>query len=95
MTEESPKEPLDVFAVVSIMVEQMTGLAWQKMGLQPDPITGTLCPNMEQAKVAVDIVAELASHLQGQLDESDQRSIRNLVGDLRLNFVQKSNEVTA
>jgi len=94
MSEEvgSP-QPLNVYDVVSIMLEQMASIAWQKMGLHPDPITGQLSNDFVQAKVAVDAAAYLGSLLTPELDEEDRRRIQNLLTDLKVNFVQRSQEV--
>lgn len=85
-------EALDVHTVIAVMVEQMASIAWQKMGLQPDPMTGTIVKDLEQARVAIDVVTSLCKSLEGKLDEEDQRSIQNLQRDLKVNFVQKSAE---
>jgi len=86
-------EVLNVYDVLAIMLEQMASIAWQKMGLQPDPISGKLAPDIAQAKVAVDAVGALSQPLMAALDDEDRRRIQNLVSDLRVNFVQKSQEV--
>lgn len=88
--QERPTEPLDVNAVLAMMVDQMAGIAWQKMGLQPDMITGQIHKDLAQAKVAVDAAAALAAQLEPSLDEEDKRQINNLIRDLRVNYVEKS-----
>ncbi len=90
--EVATPEPLNVYDVVSIMLEQMASIAWQKMGLQPDPITGKLAPDLVQAKVAVDAASSLGSLLSTELDPEDQRRIKNLLSDLKVNFVQRSQD---
>lgn len=89
-----PQEPLSVYTVVTFMVDQMAAVAWQKLGLQPDMITGTLHKDLPQAKVAIDIATHLASFIEPQLDEGDRRRIHDLVRDLRLNFVERSKEAS-
>lgn len=85
-----PSEPIDVFAALAIMAEQLAGMAWQRMGLQHDMITGKIERDIPQAKAAIDAAASLATILEPQLDESDQRMMQNLIRDLRMNFVQQS-----
>lgn len=84
-----------VYRLVMLMVDQMAPIAWQKMGLQPNPLTGRTEKNLAEAKVAVDVTAFLASQLESQLDETDRRQIQNLVRDLRINYVEKANEAKA
>lgn len=87
-----PTEPLSVYAHITIMVDQMASLAWQKLGLQPDILTGKIAMNLPEAKVAIDLTTHLASFIEPQLDEEDKRRIHGLVRDLRMNYVQKSKE---
>ena len=84
-----PKEPLSVYAVLATMVDQMAAIAWQKLGLQHDFVTGKLEPDVELARVAIDAVAKLVDILEADCDENDRRQLENLVRDLRLNFVSK------
>ena len=87
---ENPKKPISIYDVLAILIEQMSAIAWQKLGLQPDPVTGTLGVDLIEAKVAIDATAQLVQHLESQLDEEDKRRIHSLVRDLRINYVQKS-----
>ena len=86
---EATREAPTVFDHIAILLDQMAGVAWQKLGLQPDMVTGLIEPNLEQARVAIDVVSFLAGKLESQLDEDDQRQIQSLVRDLKINFVQK------
>jgi|CXWL01.1.fsa_nt_gi hypothetical protein len=85
-----PNEPIDVFAALAIMAEQLAGMAWQRMGLQHDMITGKIERDLSQAKAAIDASAALAGLLEPHLDESDKRTMQNLIRDLRMNYVQQS-----
>jgi len=90
MSEEAT--PLQVDDVIAMSLDQFAGLAWQKLGLQPDPITNKLELDLGQAKKAIDIASALADQLEGSLDEDDRRELHNLVRNLRLNYVQKTKE---
>ncbi len=46
--------------------------------------------NLTEAKVAIDVTTHLASFVQPQLDEADQRHMHNLIRDLRINYVEKT-----
>lgn len=91
----APREPLSVYAAIAMMVDQTASLSWQKLGLQHDPITGTLHQDLAQAKVAIDLTAHLSGLIESQLDEEDRRRIQNLIRDLRINFVERSKEANA
>ena len=86
------KEPLSVYAVLATFVDQMSAIAWQKLGLQHDFITGKLEPDVEQARVAIDVVAKMVDLLEAECDEQDRRQLQSLVRDLRLNFVAKQKD---
>lgn len=89
-TDAQNPAPIDVLEVVAIVIDQFASLAWQKFGLQPDAMTGTLVKDMSQAKICVDVVGDLSKHLLPSLDEEDRRRMENLVSDLRISYVQKA-----
>ena len=86
---EPTREAPNVFDHIAVLLDQMAAVAWQKLGLQPDMVTGQIEPNLEQARVAIDVVSFLAGKLEDQLDEDDRRHVQSLVRDLKINFVQK------
>ncbi len=90
MAEEA--RPLDVYDVIAIALDQFAGIAWQKLGLQPDPMTNQIDLDLGQAKIAIDIAANLSDHLEGSLDEDDRRELHILIRNLRLNYVQKAKD---
>jgi hypothetical protein len=89
----SPKEPIDVQQVLMMSIEQMASIAWQKLGLQPDILTGQIHFDLAQARIAIDATAKLAEVLEPGLDEDDKRQLHGLVRDLRINWVEKNKEV--
>lgn len=84
-----PDKSISVYDVVVAMVDQMAALAWQKLGLQPDMLTGQIESNYEEAKVAIDLTSHLATFIEPRLDEDDKRELHNLIRNLRMNYVQK------
>ncbi|MFZ4506946.1 MAG: DUF1844 domain-containing protein [Fimbriimonas sp.] len=90
-----PKEPISVEAVLMMMVEQLSSIAWQKLGLQPDFVTGKIERDLAQAKLAIDATADLTKHVDSKLDEEDRRKLSSLIRDLRINYVEKTKELGA
>jgi hypothetical protein len=88
----SNAEPIDVHAVIAIMIDQLSAIAWAKLGLQPDMITNKIEKDLNQAKLAIDVATDLARHTEPTLDEEDSRRMQNLLRDLRLNYLQKRKE---
>lgn len=95
MSEEQNKEqpkPLSVFDLIAFSIDQFAEVAWQKMGLRPDPMTGKQDTNLPEAKVAIDMASRLAEALDPELDDEDRRRVQARLSDLRINFVRKSEE---
>jgi hypothetical protein len=95
MADETPKAPPSVYEYLALMLDQMSAVSWQKLGLQPDPMTNRIEMDLGEAKVAIDTVAYLVNSLDSSLDDEDRRRVHALIRDLRINFVQKSNEAGA
>lgn len=92
---QDEKKPLSVFDVIVIMTDQLSSIAWQKLGLQPDMMTGQIARDLPEAKVTIDLIAHLAGIVDGRLDEEDRREMQKLVSNLRLNYVEKSKEASS
>lgn len=87
-----PRGPLSIYDVIVVMTDQIAAIAWQKLGLQPDPLTGKVEMDLGEAKVSIDLTTHLATFVQERLDEEDKRRMHNLIRDLRINYVEKSKE---
>ena len=93
MSEETSPEtqsPPSVYDHLAMVIQQMAHVSWQKLGLQPDAVTGKLEQNLTEAKVAIDVVAQLVPLLEPQLDAEDRRQLHGMLRDLRINFVQRT-----
>ncbi len=90
-TTEEPK-PISVYDLIAFSMDQFSEVAWQKMGLRPDPMTGKQDVNLPEAKVAIDMASRLAEILDPQLDDEDKRQVQARLSDLRINFVRKSGD---
>lgn len=86
----SEREPLDVHQLLLVMIEQTTEVAWQKLGLRPDAMTGKIVRDVEQARVAIDATSALAALIEPKLDEEDKRHLQSMLRDLKINYVQHS-----
>jgi len=91
-TENKPTTPVSIYDVIIAMVDQTAALSWQKLGLQPDMLTGQIAQNLEEAKVAIDLTTLLSTFVEPRLDEDDKRELHNLIRNLRLNYVQKAKD---
>ncbi|MCW5942769.1 MAG: DUF1844 domain-containing protein [Fimbriimonadaceae bacterium] len=92
MSEEQAQEqrPVDVYEVFTMILGQLAEIAWTKLGLRPDLATRRIEKDLEQARVTIDVIVQLARVLEAKLDDEDKRQVRNLVSDLKMNFVTQS-----
>ncbi len=92
---EEPLLPLDVYSVLRGSVAQLSAVAWQMMGLQPDPFTKEVRKDTAQARVAIDATAALMEKLRPHLKGQEARNYETILTDLRLNFVKQCGEPEA
>jgi hypothetical protein len=92
MSDKEEKVPPTVYEHLAMMLDQIATVSWQKLGLQPDIMTGKTEQRLAEAKIAIDMTAHIVDVIEAELDESDRRTVQNLVTSLRLNYVQKSKE---
>ena len=85
-------ESLDVYESLAEMLEAWNAIAWSKMGLRPDIISGKTVMDLGQAKVAINVATFLAETVGESLDDEDRRRVQNIVRDLKINYVQKARE---
>lgn len=84
---------VEVYELLAVCLEQISGLAWVKLGLQPDPLSQKMGQDLAQAKIAIDAVSALAPIMEADLNSEDRAQIQTLVRNLKLNFVTKSKEI--
>ncbi len=89
---KQPPQPFDVYTVLRFCIAQLAAVAWQKMGLQADPLTNEVHKDLDQARLAIDCAAALMDKLQPHLEGQEARDYQSLLTDLRLNFLNQSQE---
>ena len=80
---ETPQVAPTVYDHLTLMLDQMVSVAWQKIGLHPDMVTGKIEPNL------FDVAQYLVSCLETQVDDEDKRQLQSIIRDLKINFVQQ------
>jgi hypothetical protein len=92
MTEEAQgasAPSLEVWGVLRYCLALLHSQSWQALGLVPNPATGKIEKDLAQAQVAIDAVGYLAKQLEAKLTGPELREMRNLVADLKMNFVNQ------
>lgn len=81
------------YDLIGYCLNLLASQAWQKLGLLADPQTGEAKPDLVEAKLAIDVVSDLAAHLESasdtQVPSDMRRELRVLLNDLRLNYVAR------
>ena len=88
--DDLPHELPDVYSVLAMFLGELRNLAWIRMGLVANPLTGVIERDLAQAKVAIDTAAFLASQLEPVVPAEERLPLRALVSDLQMNFVEQS-----
>lgn len=81
---------IDVYSLLRYFIGLLGTYAWQWMGLMKDPVTGQMEKDLAQAKIAIDSIRTLMTQLENKMDESERRELKDLIGNLQINFVQQS-----
>lgn len=87
---KEPLPPIGAREVVVFCINQLHEIAWSRMGLTPNPTSGTIARDLADARLAIDCVAALVQRLEPEAEPTMRRELQNMLANLRLNFVQQS-----
>jgi hypothetical protein len=90
--EQVPLEPVDVYGVVQYCISLLSGHAWQTMGLVMNPVTRKVERDLQQARIAIDCIEALYRQIEPGIAEGDARQFRQVLNDLRMNFVRQGSQ---
>ncbi len=87
------------YDLIGYCINLLASQAWQNLGLLADPQTGEAARDLDQAKVAIDTVSDLAARLESapesQVPAALRRELRTLLNDLRLNYVSQRGQAAS
>lgn len=81
--------PASALDIVTMSLGMLNEIAWVKMGLVPDPMSGQMSPDLKEARLAIDCAGDLAHRLSSHVDGKTQRELETLVQNLKLNYVKQ------
>ncbi|MBI3292188.1 MAG: DUF1844 domain-containing protein [Elusimicrobia bacterium] len=84
MTEEAA-DPYFVTLVLSLSSSAMAYL-----GKVPNPATGKIERDLEQARFSIELLSMLENKTQGRLTDKEHRLLSNVLADLKLNFADEA-----
>lgn len=87
---EYPSELPDVWSVLMLFMGELRNLSWLRMGLVANPMTNEIEKDLDQAKVAIDTIAFLATQIEPVISPEERLPLKAMVSDLRMNFVEQS-----
>jgi len=88
--EGMPSMDITVQGVLRFSIEMLSTRAWSCMGLTPNPMTGKMERDLEEARRAIDVLGALAPHAEVGAEPQEKRDLRNMLADLRVNFLRQS-----
>lgn len=84
--------PKDVSTLVKSLIPMVGSQAWIFMGKTVHPLEGTLKLDMDQARLALEVVSALIEKVDRFLTDEERSMVAQLDTDLKLNFVQTLKE---
>ncbi|MBX9767142.1 MAG: DUF1844 domain-containing protein [Bdellovibrionales bacterium] len=83
-------ENCELEADFSCLVMSLAGSAACGLGIAPNPETGKSEQHLEMAKFNIDLLMCLQEKTKGNLTDPEQKLLDRLVGDLRLQYIQRA-----
>lgn len=85
----NPFAGITVSGILQMAVGLLSERAWIDMGMVADPGTGQVEKRIEEARRAIDALADLARHLEADASPEEKRELQTMLTNLRLNFVRQ------
>jgi len=85
----------DVNPMFLDLVVQLQGAAWIHMGKVANPATGKIERNLDAARGAIDMLGMIEEKTRGNLVKDEEDLLRELLRQVRLNFVNEQNRPAA
>ncbi len=74
------------------LVYSLVQSAFISLGKLPDPMSGKIERELEQASQTIDLLAALNEKTAGNLSEDEEKFLSRTISDLRLNYVDEVNK---
>ena len=84
---DSHEDQLFSSLVLNFQVSAMIGL-----GKIVNPVTQKAARNLDEAKIAIDMLDMLANKTKGNLADDENRMLQQILTDLRLNFINEKSQ---
>jgi hypothetical protein len=74
------------------LVYSLTQSAFIALGKLPDPFSGKIERDLDQASQTIDLLAALHEKTNGNLEAEEEKFLARTISDLRLNYVDEVNK---
>ena len=78
-----------------LLAEELQVAAWIGLGRLKDPQSGASEQNLDLARHAIDTLGMLEHKTRGNRDEVEERTLRQMLADLRIGFVDAMRTATS
>lgn len=78
---------LDTYTTLRLFIGVLAGTAWRNLGLVVNPRTNKAEKDLNQARIAIDVLEFILKQIEGKLGEDEKRQLTSLLNDLKINFV--------
>lgn len=82
----APEKPIEF----TTFLLGLASTAWIHLGDAPHPESGKTEPNLALARQSIELLAMLREKTRGNLTQDEERFFENLLGELKLRFVEAS-----
>ncbi len=93
MTEESDIQQADIYkAQFTHLIMMLASSALQHLGKMVDPVTQKAEIHLEAAQATIDVLDMLAAKTKGNVDDEEERMLKDTLSSLKMNYVQTQQE---
>jgi len=89
---QEPVEEVDVLDLARMTIGIFVQEAWVGMGVQARQGAAETRVDLRHARISIGMVEAIGGKLADAADDDEQRTIENLLTDLRVNFLRVSNQ---
>lgn len=71
------------------LISMFQSAAWQQLGKIKNPITDKLEPDLEQARLSIDMLTMIRDRMDASLNPEEKSMLDQILTNLRLNYVDE------
>jgi hypothetical protein len=72
------------------LVMMLASACWQQLGKVPNPVTGKIEKEIDNAQITIELLSMLRDKTKGNLSTDEERLLANTISDLQLNYADEA-----